>query len=120
MKEGKITFRKVGDSTRFLQEDLDSFVKVVPSARDAENVKVFCPACHHDELVDGVLRSTGLLYFQPAKANFWTFRDSNVTTKARICTRCGAVSLFGDLGKLERIKSGKKNGAAPTGEGAKG
>jgi excisionase family DNA binding protein len=116
MKDGKITFRKVGDSTRFLQEDLDSFVKVVPSVREAENVRVFCPACHHDELVDGVMRSTGLLYFQPAKTRFWTFRDSTVATTARICTRCGAVSLFGDLGKLERLQPSREPVREPTGE----
>ena len=31
MRDGKITFRKIGDSTRFLKEDLDAFVQVFPS-----------------------------------------------------------------------------------------
>jgi excisionase family DNA binding protein len=104
MRDGKITFRKVGDSTRFLQEDLDAFVQVVPSARDAEKTRVFCPVCHHDELADGVLRSTGLTYFQPAKTRFWTFQDSTVKTAARMCTRCGAINLYGNLDKLVRLQ----------------
>ena len=35
MRDRKITFRKVGDSTRFLQEDLDAVVEVFHSERDA-------------------------------------------------------------------------------------
>jgi len=36
MREGKITFRKVGDSTRFWQEDLDAVMQVYHSAKDLE------------------------------------------------------------------------------------
>ena len=64
MRDRKITFRKVGDSTRFLQEDLDAVVEVFHSERDAEQVKQVCPVCHGTELLPGRLRSTGLLYFQ--------------------------------------------------------
>ena len=57
MKENQITYRKVGDSTRFLKEDLDAMAKVFPSAKEAENIKKICPVCHHDDLVEGVVRA---------------------------------------------------------------
>ncbi|MBV9215996.1 MAG: helix-turn-helix domain-containing protein, partial [Acidobacteria bacterium] len=34
MRDGKITYRKVGDSTRFLKQDLDAVVEIYPSAKD--------------------------------------------------------------------------------------
>ena len=37
MRDGKITFRKVGDSTRFLQEDLDAVVVVHQSVKTLKN-----------------------------------------------------------------------------------
>ena len=104
MKEGRITYRKVGDSTRFLQEDLDAVVRVFPSERDAVKVGRICAACHHDELVEGQIRSTGLVYFKPKKARFWTFQDSSIPVLARMCTRCGAVLAFGDTAKLTALR----------------
>ena len=38
MREGKITYRKVGDSTRFWQEDLDAVMEVFHSDKEVENV----------------------------------------------------------------------------------
>jgi len=103
MRENRITYRKVGDSTRFLQEDLDSLVDVFPSQKDSVTATELCPLCHCDELIDGDLRSTGLVYFHPEKARFWTLRDSNIQTKARMCSRCGFVLLRADLAKLTTI-----------------
>ncbi len=104
MKENLITFRKVGDSTRFIKEDLDEMVKVVPSHRDVERVRVLCPFCHHDEMVEGHVQGTGLVYFRPQRTKFWTFQDSNVTTTARMCTRCGGITWFGDTAKLATLR----------------
>lgn len=104
MREGRITFRKVGDSTRFLQEDLDAMVEVHPSERDVELVRTFCPVCHHPDLVDGKLRSTGLCYFQPAKTRFWTFLDSSIDTTGRMCSQCGFIMLVGNTEKVERLR----------------
>src|SRR5215813_11585829 len=53
MREGKITYRKVGDSTRFWQEDLDSVMEVYHSERDLDKVRQVCPACRNPELVEG-------------------------------------------------------------------
>ncbi len=113
MRDGKITYRKIGDSTRFLQEDLDSVVQVFHSDRDIENAKKLCPLCHVGELVPGVFRTTGLNYFQPKKTKFWTLKDSNIETEARMCDRCGAIHLFGDTQKLNELKESQTPPAAP-------
>ena len=103
MRDGKITYRKIGDSTRFLREDLDTFVQVFPSKREAEKVKQICPVCHHDDMVEGVFRSTGLNYFRPKKSKFWSMRDSNIKSMAVMCQKCGAITHFGDNKKLEKL-----------------
>jgi len=104
MRDGKITYRKVGDSTRFWQEDLDSVMQVFHSEKDVEAARKICPACHHDEMVEGRVRGAGLVYFVPKKTKFWTLKDSFVETKARMCTRCGAIALYGDTSKLEKLR----------------
>jgi excisionase family DNA binding protein len=104
MREGKITFRKVGDSTRFWQEDLDSVMQVYHSAKDVEKVRTVCPICRHDELVEGKVRGTGLVYFVPKKTKFWTLKASFVETTAWICTRCGAITWFGGTIKLAKLR----------------
>ena len=105
MREGKITYRKVGDSTRFWQEDLDSVMQVYHSAKDLDKARQVCPICRHDELVEGKVRGAGLVYFVPKKTKFWTLKDSFVETTALMCTRCGAVAWFGDTAKLSSLQS---------------
>jgi excisionase family DNA binding protein len=113
MKDGKITFRKVGDSTRFWQEDLDSVMQVYHSAKDTDKVRTVCPACRHDQLVEGKVRGTGLVFFVPKKTKFWTLKDSNVETTAFMCVRCGAIAWFGDTQKLAQLQvKGKEEDAA--------
>jgi excisionase family DNA binding protein len=104
MREGQITYRKVGDSTRFWQEDLDAVMQVFRSAKDVEKVRTFCPMCHHQELIPGIVQSTGLIYFRPKKTKFWTIKDSNVSTEARMCSRCGVILWFGNTEKLAALK----------------
>jgi excisionase family DNA binding protein len=104
MREGKITYRKVGDSTRFWQEDLDSVMEVFHSAKDIDKAREVCPICRHDELVEGRVRGAGLVYFVPKKTRFWTLKDSFVETTARMCTRCGAITWFGDTQKLGKLR----------------
>jgi len=114
MRDGKITFRKVGDSTRFWKEDLDAVMEVFPSDKDLKKVQTLCPICHHDDMVEGRVQSTGLNYFRPKKTKFWTLKDVNVETRAFMCRRCGGVVWFGDAGKLNSLKTdaGKKSSAA--------
>jgi excisionase family DNA binding protein len=104
MRDGKITFRKVGDSTRFWQEDLDSVMEVSYSTRDVDKARQVCPVCRHDELVEGKVRGAGLVYFVPRKTKFWTLKDSFVETTGRMCTRCGAIAWFGDTAKLAKLR----------------
>lgn len=108
MRDGKITYRKVGDSTRFLQEDLDAVVQVHPSSKDVTRVQTFCSVCHHDQLVDGHIESIGLAYFRPDNVKFWTLKDPNIKTTARMCTRCGALTMFGDMEKLQKLNTARK------------
>ncbi len=105
MREGKITYRKVGDSTRFWQEDLDSVMQVFRSAKDSEKTREVCTACGHNELIEGKVRGAGLVYFVPKKTRFWTLKDSFISTTAYMCARCGAISLFGEVSKLLQLRS---------------
>ncbi len=109
MREGKITYRKVGDSTRFWQEDLDSVMQVFHSRRDVEKAREVCPICHHDELLEGSLQSREQNQFYPKKTKFWTLKMSNIPTTARMCARCGAVVLFGDTAKLASLRRNPRN-----------
>ena len=110
MRDGKITYRKVGDSTRFWQQDLDSVMQVFHSEKDLDNARELCPVCRHPEVVEGKVRGAGLVYFAPKKTKFWTFKDSFVDTNARMCTRCGSISWFGDTAKLAKLRLGKPQG----------
>jgi len=108
MRDGKLTFRKIGDSTRFLKEDLDAFVQVFPSSKDVDQVKEICQVCHHDKLIDGHFRTTGLNYFRPSKTKFWSLKGSDISSTAKMCARCGAIMLFGDLKKLQALTDAKE------------
>ena len=117
MREGKITYRKVGDSTRFWREDLDSVMQVFHSEKDLGQAREACPVCRHTELVEGKVRGAGLVYFVPKKTKFWTLKQSFVDTEARMCTRCGAIAWFGDTAKLAALRApppqaGAKDAAA--------
>jgi len=104
MKEGKITYRKVGDSTRFWQEDLDAVMEVFHSAKDVDKARKVCPVCRHDELVEGKVRGAGMVYFVPKKTKFWTLKDSFIETTARMCTRCGTIAWSGNTEKLAQLR----------------
>jgi excisionase family DNA binding protein len=103
MREKKITYRKVGDSTRFWREDLDAVMQVFHSERSVEDNKSTCPICHSNEVTEGVFSSTGLNYFQPKKTKFWTLKSGNISSSALMCGRCGAITLFGDTAKLNAL-----------------
>ncbi len=105
MRDGRITYRKVGDSTRFLKEDLEAVIEVFPSRRDAAHGGTFCPACHHPDVVPGELRTTGAVSFYPSQTRFWTLKDSAVAVAASMCTRCGHVAIHGDVAKLQAIRA---------------
>ena len=105
MREGKLTYRKIGDSTRFLRRDLDGMIQVYHGETgDVDVVIQRCPACGGDDLVAGRVRGTGLHYFQPEKARFWTLKPSMIDTRAKMCAQCGYLSMFGDLDHLHKLR----------------
>jgi len=107
MREGQITFRKVGDSTRFLKEDLDAAVQVHRSKRELEKAKGICPVCRAEDLVEGHMQSTGRIYFKLKSTRFWTLKENSVPTTAKLCRKCGAVFFFGDLEVVEKLLEGR-------------
>jgi excisionase family DNA binding protein len=112
MREEKITYRKVGDSTRFWQEDLDAVMQVYHSARDIQKAREVCPVCRHDELLEGSVQSTGMNYFRPRQTKFWTLKAANIITSAKMCARCGAIAWFGDAKKLVALRKNAASKAA--------
>lgn len=103
MRDGAISYHKIGDSTRFQQEDLDGVVDKHVSYKEASTVEERCERCGHSRLVDGRILSTGQVYFTPKKTKFFTFQTGNVSTSARVCPRCGHVALFADVEKLKKL-----------------
>jgi excisionase family DNA binding protein len=120
MRDGKINVRKVGDSTRFLQEDLDAVIRLIPADKNVDAVREFCPACHGTELAEGDVRSTGLVYFKPKKTKFWTLKESLIPVSARMCLRCGSVFMTGDVAKLNALRAPEAPAPAEPAEGGKG
>ena len=43
------------------------------------------------------------MYFKPAKTKFWSFDESMVEVRARVCVDCGYVDLYADTSKLKRL-----------------
>src|SRR2546421_3296014 len=115
MRDGRITYRKVGDSTRFLKEDLDAMMEVYHSAKEVGKVKEVCPLCHNGELLEGHVQSTGRNYFRLKDAKFWTLKEGNIATHARMCSHCGAILWFGDLAKVSSLRK-ESSGARASSE----
>lgn len=104
MKEGILSFYKIGGSTRFSKEGLDAVIDKTTGQKEAEKVAGRCIACGHNILVEGRVQATGKLYFKPAKTSFWVMHESMVPTHARMCPICGYVHWYADVGKLRKLK----------------
>lgn len=103
MKDGMLSFYKIGGSTRFLQEGLDAVIEKTTGSKEAQAAGNRCAACGHSGLLVGRLRGTGRLYFQPEQTRFWVFEESMVPTKARVCAACGYIQMHADTVKLNRL-----------------
>jgi len=103
MKQGTLSFYKVGGSTRFSKEGLDAVIQKTTGQKEAEAVSSRCAACGHSILLDGQLQGTGRLFFRPAKTKFWVFAEALVPTKARVCAACGYVQVHADTSKLRKL-----------------
>jgi excisionase family DNA binding protein len=104
MKDGSLSFFKVGSATRFTQEGLDAVIEKTTGKKEAELAAGRCSACGHSVLVPGRLQGAGKLYFRPSKSSFWVLSEAIVPTDARACTACGHVQLHADTTKLKRLK----------------
>lgn len=105
MKEGTISFYKVGGATRFSQEGLDLLFEKTTGSKEAESISSKCAVCGHGVLVDGHVRGAGKLYFKPAKSSFWVLTEAMVPTRARVCAACGYIHFHADTAKLKKLKA---------------
>ena len=103
MRNGKLSFYKVGDSTRFKRENLDMAFEKYTGTDEVHYYGTRCVACGHSRLVPGKIQSTGNVYFKPVRTRFFTLLQSFVGMSARVCPRCGFVQLFTDTEKLDRL-----------------
>ena len=103
MKQGLLSFYKVGGATRFSKEGLDAVIEKTTGLKEAEAAAGRCASCGHSILVEGQLQGTGRLYFRPSKTKFWVLEEALVPTKALVCAACGHVQLSVDTAKLKRL-----------------
>src|SRR3954470_16931956 len=80
MKDGLLSFYKVGGSTRFSPESLEAVIEKTTGRKEAEATLGRCASCGHGVLIPGRLQGTGRLYFKPDETKFWTFEESLVPT----------------------------------------
>lgn len=103
MREGAISFFKLGGSTRFKRENLDMVARKVTGKDEGEARAARCSVCGHSFRLGGEVRSTGKIYFMPEKTRFFVFSDSMVEVAARACPACGHIDMFADTDKLAKL-----------------
>ena len=103
MRDGRLSFVKIGGSTRFTQEGLDAVIEKTTGSMEAEAAAGRCAACGHSVLIEGNLQGTGRLYFRPEKTRFWVFAEALVPVRAKVCTACGYIQIHADTTKLNRL-----------------
>ena len=104
MKDGILSYYKVGGATRFSQEGLDAVIEKTTGVKEAERAAGRCVACGHTMLVDGRVQTSGRLYFKPAKSSFWVLHEAVVPTQARACPACGHIQFYIEPEKLKKLK----------------
>ncbi len=118
MREGRLSFYKVGDGTRFRKRNLDMVFEKHTGKIEAQYYGSRCVACGHSGLVAGKIQATGNVYFKPARTRFFTLLESFVKLHAQVCPRCGFVQLFADTEKLNRLLPSAERAAAYETEGS--
>lgn len=103
MKDGQITFYKVGGATRFTRAGLDSVIEKNTGKKEARGIREKCLCCGHSELVEGHIQGNSRTYFRPVRTRFWTLFEAMVPINAKVCTACGHVQLHADTEKLIRL-----------------
>lgn len=113
MKQNYLSFYRVGGSTRFSREGLDSVIEKRTGKREAEAAAGRCASCGHSTLIAGSLQGTGKLHFRPAETKFWVFAEALVGVGAAVCVACGHVHLRADTAKLNRIRMEETSSGKP-------
>ena len=103
MREGRVSFFKLGGSTRFKRENLDMVARKVTGKEEGEGQRTRCAVCGHGYLLAGSVRSTGKVYFQPQRTRFFVLADSMINVVASACPGCGHVQMFADVEKISRL-----------------
>jgi excisionase family DNA binding protein len=103
MKAGKISYYKVGNSTRFQKHNLDMVAEKKVSDAEAELSVIKCAVCGNAGMMGGEIRSTGKVYFRLQKSKFFTLSDSLIGVNANVCPICGHIQLQADTDKLEKL-----------------
>jgi excisionase family DNA binding protein len=103
MKQGTLSFYKVGGSTRFSKQGLEAVVEKNTGGPEARTSSDRCAVCGNGELADGQLQGTGRIFFRPAKSRFWVMSESLVPTTSKVCTACGHVQIHADTAKLKKL-----------------
>ena len=116
MKQGTLSFYKVGGSTRFSKEGLDAVIEKTTGKKEAEAAAGQCAACGHSMLVSGHVQGTGRVYFRPDKTKFWVFSEGLVPTVAKVCTACGYIQMHADTKKLKQLSADGAEGNAEKAE----
>jgi excisionase family DNA binding protein len=104
MKQGILSFFKVGGATRFSREGLDAVIEKTTGLKEAEAAAGRCASCGHSILIDGTLQGTGLIYFRPVKTKFWVLSDAMVPLRSRMCAACGYIHVHADTEKMSKLK----------------
>ncbi len=112
MREGRVSFFKLGGSTRFKRENLDMVARKVTGKDEGEAKRTRCSACGHGYLLAGSVRSTGKLYFQPQRTKFFVLADSMISVSASACPACGHVQMFADTGKIAKLMTDEDTAAS--------
>lgn len=101
MREGRLSYFKLGGATRFRRENLDLVARKVTGREEGSQRAERCAVCGHGFLLPGHLR--GFVYFQPDRTKFLVLDDSMVGLEAHACPVCGHVQVFTDADKLRRL-----------------
>ncbi len=102
MKQGLLSFYKVGGATRFSRDVLDAVIEKTTGLKEAEAAAGRCARCGHSILVEGNVQGTGKLYFRPIKSRFWVLAEALVPMRAFVCVACGYLQLHVDTAKLKK------------------
>lgn len=109
MKQGSISFNKIGKSTRFSKVNLDAVIEKTTGKNEADECAARCASCGHNEMAEGELQGLGKMYFRPKRSKFWILEEALVPTRCHVCTACGYVQMHVETAKLRRlIQRGRK------------